>query len=140
MRIVCGVLLCCLALPAAAKGPKFYQKGQLVNMESVSCGYAENSGKTFKGEIFGTDGAHKKTNEVLCQEYLLRSDQVEYRIRPADEKHSVLLPVGETAEFRIAKDRLYVRVPELNIKEKGYTVVSMTPVGNSGAKSRTSGN
>jgi len=107
----------------------FYQKGRLMSMESVSCGYAENSGKTFVGEIVGTDGAHKKTKEMLCQEYVLRSDRVLYRIRPRDEKHPVLLPIGEDADFRIQKDRLFLKVTEFdNGKEKDYNVVSMTPV------------
>ena len=107
----------------------FYQKGRLMSMESVSCGYAENSGKTFVGEIVGTDGAHKKTKEMLCQEYILRSDRVLYRIRPRDEKHPVLLPIGEDADFRIQKDRLFLKVMEFdNGKEKDYNVVSMTPI------------
>lgn len=119
-----------LSLAAFAKEPRFYQKGQLVNMESVPCGYAENSGKTLKGQILGTDGGHKNTKEMLCQEYVLRSDKVLYRIRPRDEKHPVLLPVGETAEFRIQKDRLYLKITEMDEKERDYTVVSMSPVGN----------
>jgi hypothetical protein len=124
------LLLTLLSLAAFAKEPRFYQKGQLVNMESVSCGYAENSGKTLKGQILGTDGGHKNTKEMLCQEYVLRSDKVVYRIRPRDEKHPVLLPVGETAEFRIQKDRLYLKITEMDEKERDYTVVSMAPVGN----------
>jgi hypothetical protein len=36
----------------------------------------------------------------------------------------VLLPVGESAEFRIHKDRLLLRVPEADGKEREYTVVS----------------
>jgi hypothetical protein len=67
---------------------------------------------------------------MLCQEYVLRSDKVVYRIRPRDEKHPVLLPVGETAEFRIQKDRLYLKITEMDEKERDYTVVSMAPVGN----------
>ena len=124
------LLLVLVTLTAFAKEPRFYQKGQLVNMESVSCGYAENSGKTLKGQILGTDGGHKNTKEMLCQEYVLRTDKVVYRIRPRDEKHPVLLPIGETAEFRIQKDRLYLRIVELDGKERDYTVVSMSPVGN----------
>jgi hypothetical protein len=124
------LLLTLLSLAAFAKEPRFYQKGQLVNMESVSCGYAENSGKTLKGQILGTDGGHKNTKEMLCQEYVLRSDKVVYRIRPRDEKHPVLLPVGEPAEFRIQKDRLYLKITEMDEKERDYTVVSMAPVGN----------
>ena len=121
---------------ALAKDHRFYQKGRLLNMESASCGYAEKSGSTFKGQILGTDGGHKNTKEMLCQEYVLRSDNVIYRIRPRDEKHPVLLPVGETAEFRIQKDRLYLKITELDDKERDYSVVSMTPVENLSAEKK----
>lgn len=125
-----GLMILVLALgsSALAKDHHFYQKGQLLSMESVSCGYAEKSGNTFKGEILGTNGGHKNTEEVLCQEYVLKSDQVMYRIRPRDEKHPVLLPVGQTAEFRTDKDKLLLKVEELDGKERAYIVVSMTPV------------
>jgi hypothetical protein len=100
-----ALLTLCTCGLAYAKEPRFYQKGRLVSMEAVSCGYAENSGKSIMGEIVGTDGAHKNTKEMLCQEYVLRSDRVLYRIRPRDEKHPVLLPIGEDAEFRLQKDK-----------------------------------
>lgn len=106
-----------------------YQKGALLQMESSPCGYAEKAGKTLKGEIFGTDGQHKKTQEVLCQEYVLQTDRMIYRIRPRDDKHPTLLPVGETAEFRLHKDKLLLRVPEADDKEREYLVISMTPRG-----------
>jgi hypothetical protein len=103
---------------------------------SVPCGYDENSGKSVLGEVIGTDNAHKKTREMLCQEYVLRSDRVIYRIRPRDEKHPVLLPVGEDAEFRLQKDKLYLKVKEVDEKEREYSVVSMTPVENTAANGR----
>jgi hypothetical protein len=109
-----------------AKDPPVFQKGVLLHMESASCGYAEKGGKTVAGEILGTDSENKKTNEVLCQEYVLQSEHVVYRIRPRDDKHPALLPLGETAEFRIEKDRMKLRVPEADQKEREYTVVSMT--------------
>jgi hypothetical protein len=112
---------------AYAKEPKPHHSGKLLQMESVACGLDENSGKTFVGEIVGTDGAHKKTHELLCQEYVLQSDKVIYRIRPRDEKHPVLLPVGEQAQFRTEKDRMILRVEDLDDKDRQYTVVSMTP-------------
>ena len=99
----------------------------LLQMDSTHCGYAEKDGKTVAGEIFGTDGQHKNTQEVLCQEYILKSDRLIYRIRPKDEKHPTLLPVGESAEFRIHKDKMLLRVPESDGKEREYIVVSMTP-------------
>src|SRR5438876_11559803 len=110
-----------------AKDAPAYEKGILLQMDSSSCGYAEKDGKTIAGQIFGTDGQHKNTKEVLCQEYILKSDRVIYRIRPKDDKHPVLLPVGETAEFRIHKDKMILRVPETENKEPEYFVVSMTP-------------
>src|SRR5260370_12960520 len=96
-------------------------------MDSCSCGWKEKGSKTVAGEIFGTDGQHKQTHELLCQEYILQSEHVVYRIRPKDDKHPMLLPIGETAQFRISKDKLILRVPELNDKEHEYVVVSMTP-------------
>lgn len=109
-----------------AKKQVDYQKGVLVQMESAQCGYAEKEGKTFAGQILGTDGQHKKTQEVLCQEYILQTDRLIYRIRPKDDKHPVLLPVGETALFRIHKDKMRLRVPEGDAKEREYYVLSMT--------------
>ena len=104
-----------------------YQKGKLLRMDSSSCGTSEKGSKTVAGEIFGTDGQHKQTQELLCQEYILQAEHVIYRIRPKDEKHPVLLPIGEFAQFRINKDKLILRVPEVNDKEHEYIVVSMTP-------------
>lgn len=115
------------ALPLQAKDKPVYERGVLTQMASSSCGYAEKDGKTLAGEILGTDGQHKKTQEVLCPEYTLQTDRITYRIRPRDEKHPALLPIGETAAFRIHKDKLLLRVIESDEKEREYTVISMTP-------------
>jgi len=105
-----------------------YQKGKLLRMDSTSCGMQEKGGKSMTGEILGTDSQSKKTKEMLCQEYVLQGDRVVYRIRPTDDKHPVLLPIGETAQFRIHKDKLILRVTEgSDDKEREYTVVSMQP-------------
>ena len=104
-----------------------YQKGTLLQMDSSSCGYAEKDGKTLVGQIVGTDGQHKKTQEVLCQEYVLQGERIVYRIRPKDDKHPVLLPVGEAAQFRIHRDKMILRIPESDGKEREYLVISMTP-------------
>jgi hypothetical protein len=111
----------------AAKEHTDYQKGTLLRMDSSSCGMQEKGGKSVTGELIGTDSQSKKTQEVLCQEYVLQTDKVVYRIRPKDDKHPALLPIGETAQFRISKDKLILKVPESDDKEREYIVVSMTP-------------
>jgi len=128
MRIgTVAILVFATTMSVQAKDAPAYEKGVLIQMESSSCGYAEKDGKTIAGEIFGTDGQHKNTKVVMCQEYVLQTERVTYRIRPKDDKHPVLLPVGETAQFRIHKDKLLLRVPEADGKEREYFVLSMTP-------------
>jgi hypothetical protein len=100
----------------------------------VQCGFDENSGKSITGELLGTDSAHKKTHTLLCQEYILQSDRITYRIRPRDEKHPVLLPVGQHAEFRMDKDKMKLLVEGLDAKEREYVVVSMMPHGEDSSK------
>jgi hypothetical protein len=109
-----------LTLAAYGKDAPRFQSATLLQMDSVECGYDEKSGETLAGQVLGTDAAHKKTHALLCQEYLLQSDRVIYRIRPKDEKHPVLLPVGEKAQFRIEKDKMKLRVEDLDSKERDY--------------------
>jgi hypothetical protein len=122
-----------LVTTAYAKEPKAYQSGKLLKMDSVKCGVDEKDAKGFAGEMIGTDSGHRKTQELLCQEYVLETDKVVYRIRPRDEKHSVLLPVGDQAQFRLEKDKLLLRPDDSDSKEREYIVVSITPRGDSTA-------
>ena len=124
-RIFAAMLL--MASFAYAREPKHYESGVLLQMDSAECGMDENSGKSFAGELIGTDGAHKKTHALLCQEYILQGERVIYHIRPRDEKHPALLPVGEKAQFRLDKDKMLLRVEDGDNKEREYIVVSMTP-------------
>jgi hypothetical protein len=125
IRILIAAIM--LASVAQAKEPKPHQTGTLLQMDSAECGVDENSGKSVVGELVGTDSAHKKTHALLCQEYILETDKVIYRIRPRDEKHPILLPVGEQAQFRIQKDKMLLQVEDGDQKEREYSVVSMTP-------------
>src|SRR5713101_9884403 len=121
MRIgMVAILVFATAMGVQAKDAPAYEKGVLLQMESSSCGYSEKDGKTIAGQIFGTDGQHKNTKQVLCQEYVLQADRIIYRITPKEDKNHVLLPVGETAQFRIHKDKLLLRVPEADGKEREY--------------------
>jgi hypothetical protein len=123
-----ATLVLAASVAVQAKDPVFYQTGRLTQMQSISCGYTENSGKSFVGEIVGTDGGHVKNKELLCQEYVLKTDKVLFHIRPKEEKHPTLLPIGEEAKFRIKKDRLLLQVPEIGAKEAEYFVTSMTQI------------
>lgn len=122
---VAGLILATASV-ALAKDPPSYDRGLLVSMDSSNCGVAEKGSKTVAGEILGTDGEHKSTQEVLCQEYVLQGDRIVYRIRPTDAKHPNLLPVGDTVQYRIHKDKMYLLDREGDSKEREYSVVSMT--------------
>jgi len=85
------------------------------------------------GQMVSNDGGEQS----LCQEYVLQSERVTYRIRPRNEKDSVLLPVGEPVRFRFQADRIVLRVEDLSGshlpgkdsrgKDHQYVVVSMSP-------------
>ena len=127
MRSKSFLAIVLLAALAQAKEPKHFQSGKLLKMQSVKCGTDEKNGKSVAGEMLGTDSSHMKTHELLCQEYVLETDNLVYTIRPKDDKHPVLLPVGEKAQFRLDKDKMLLRVEDLDDKEREYVVVSMLP-------------
>jgi len=112
---------------AQAKDVKVHESGTLLQMNSVECGFDQKSAKSFAGELLGTDSEHRKTYQLLCQEYVLRSDRLDYHIRPRNEKHPVLLPVGGRVQFRMVKDKMRLRIEDLDDKEREYVVVSMIP-------------
>jgi len=124
--VFCGVLL--LSFAAVAKDGTSYQSGKLKEMNSVECGFEQKSAKGLMGELVGTDDSHSKTRKTFCQEYVLETDHVVYHIRPREEKHPALLPVGEKALFRMKKDLMVLKVPEGDDKEREYDVVTMLPV------------
>jgi hypothetical protein len=122
---------------AYAKDPVPYQTGKLLQMNAVHCGTAQKSDTSALGEIIGTDDRSTKTQEVLCQEYVLQTDAVVYHIRPRDEKHPELLPIGSLAQFRIDKDKLILRAEGMD-KERQYIVVSIMPRSDSASSASAS--
>lgn len=118
---------------AYAKEPKAYQSGKLVQMDSTQCSVNDKGTKDP-----GTESAESspgRIQELSCGEYLLQADQVVYRIRPKHAKHASLLPIGEWAQFRLEKDKMLLRAPHFDSKEREYIVVSVTPRGESTADS-----
>jgi hypothetical protein len=130
--LVPALTLCVLAIPpaAAAKNKKKQsERGMLESMEAIPCG-AKQRGLTGLGSVFGSVGIeHVNSDEKLCPQYLLRTDEMEYQIRPLDRKHPVILSVGHEGEFKIKKDQMRLKMPDGDRKTRAYQVVGAKPVG-----------
>jgi TolA-binding protein len=112
----------------AGKKNQFTESGKVVEMQDVPCG-SRSKGIGGVGSVFASVGVTDvNAKEKLCQEYVLRTADTEYRIRPLDDKHPGLLPVGAESNFRIKKDRVLLSVPEADGKVREYKVVAMKPL------------
>lgn len=127
MRMKLTMVILLLAVCAQAKEPKHYQTGKVLKMESVKCGVDQKSGESLAGELIGTDASHMKSRELLCPQYAIATDKLIYTVQPKDDKHPVLLPIGEQAQFRLEKDKMLLRVEDMDDKERQYIVVSIVP-------------
>ena len=126
---IIAILVLAVALPAGARKKKASERAMIEKMEAVPCG-AKEKGFTGLGAVWASAGIeHVNSDEKLCPQYLLRSDEMEYHIRPMDKKHPVILPVGKEGEIRVDKDKLYLTVAEGDHKTRPYQVVSMKPTG-----------
>lgn len=115
------------AVPLSANGKKKNQpeRAMLENMEAVPCG-ANQKGLAGLGSFWASIGiTDVHSHENLCPQYLLRTDDMEYHIRPTDLKHPAVLPIGQEVVFKIKKDRMYLKVPEGDHKTRSYEVVAM---------------
>jgi hypothetical protein len=129
MKKLIFISLLLTGMLAAASDKKFYETGTLKEMTSVECGVEAKSGSTFMGDLLGTDSSKMQTHKTFCPEYVVASANVVYHIRPrGNEKHPAILPVGQGVQFRMKKDRMVLRVPEGDNKEREYDVVGATPV------------
>jgi|SRR5579862_1621120 len=121
------VLVSAATLSANGK-KKALERGMLEKMEAVPCG-AKQRGLAGLGSLWGSVGiTHVNSDEKLCPQYLLRTDAMDYEIRPVDLKHSTVLPVGTEGEFKIKKNVMILSMPEGgDRKMREYEVVSMNP-------------
>ncbi len=118
-------------IPLSAHGNKKktgLERGILEKMEAVPCG-AKQTGLAGLGTLWGSAGVtHINSNEKLCPQYLLRTDQMDYQIRPIDLKHATILPIGQEGEFKIKKNEMILTMTEgSDQKARSYEVVSMNP-------------
>jgi hypothetical protein len=114
------------------------KRGMLESMQSVPCG-AKQRGVSGVGSLWASVGVeHVNSHEQLCPQYLLRTDDMDYHIRPMDLKHADVLPVGSEAQFKIKKDRLFLKIADGDKKERAYQVVSMQPASSDSKPENTS--
>ena len=133
------VLVSAVPLSANDKKKKGVERGILEKMEAVPCG-AKQRGLAGLGTLWGSAGiTHVNSDEKLCPQYLLRTDNMDYEIRPIDLKHATILPVGTEGEFTIKKDEMILTLPEgadRKMQTRTYEVVAMNPANpDSGPKS-----
>jgi hypothetical protein len=107
-----------LGVGAAAAKDKEMQ-GTIVSENSVPCG-SEAKGK-------------KKTVQMMCQEYVIRTDTTDYHVRQEKEEHKALLPVNAPVELTLSKDKM-----KFKVNGKGYEMLvvseSAAPAGAAGPK------
>jgi|SRR5579862_2108174 hypothetical protein len=129
--IVGLVLISALPLSANDKKKKDVDRGMLEKMEAVPCG-AKQRGLSGLGTLWASAGiTHVNSDEKLCPQYLLRTDQMDYEIRPIDLKHATILPVGQEAQFKLKNKDMILDVPEAGLhKMRAYEVVGMNPNNN----------
>jgi hypothetical protein len=85
--------LAALTLPAAAADKQM--PGTIISENSVSC---------------GTQTKGKKETQLMCQEYVIRTDSTEYHVRQEKEGHKALLPMNAPVELTLKKDRMKFKV------------------------------
>jgi hypothetical protein len=122
------VLICALPLSAHNNKKKDVERGMLEKMEAVPCG-AKQRGLAGLGTLWASAGiTHVNSDEKLCPQYLLRTDQMDYEIRPMNLKHAVILPVGKEAQFKMKQKEMILDVPEAGIRKmRSYEIVGMNP-------------
>ena len=65
----------------------------LEKMEAVPCG-ARQRGLSGLGSVWASVGITAvNSSEKLCPQYVLRTDELEYEIRPTDYKHPVVFTI-----------------------------------------------
>lgn len=114
MKTILFLLLSVVIVPGLAKlNAATYTEGTVAWMHSVPCG---SQGKS-----------HHRVEQMLCEQYVVRTDTMDYRISQELPKKVNLLPVGQDVYFRVKKNRMLIRGYTLNgkkIKDQEYIVVS----------------
>jgi hypothetical protein len=126
--VLVGLLIAPTGASAKKKSP---ERAMLEKMEAVPCG-ANQKGLAGLGSFWASVGiTDVHSNEKMCPQYLLRTDDMDYKVRPMNMKHPLVLPVGHEVVYKISKDRMYIRVPDGDDKSvkkmQAYEVVAAEP-------------
>jgi len=92
-RAFLAVTVLVLGMTAAAKDKEM--QGTIISENSVQC---------------GSQAKGKKTSDLMCQEYVIRTDTTEYHVRQEKEGHKEMLPVNAPVELTISKDKMKFKV------------------------------
>lgn len=96
----------------AGNKPQF---GTIISENSVACGSTVEKGKKNK----------QMTVELLCQEYVVRTEGTDYHIRQMKPAEKALIPVNTPVEFTLDKDKMKFKA---NGKSYEYVIVSEAAV------------
>lgn len=116
--ILAAVLFFGGTLVQAGNKPQF---GTIISENSVACGSTVEKGKKNK----------QMTVELLCQEYVVRTEGTDYHIRQMKPTEKALIPVNTPIEFTLDKDKMKFKA---NGKSYEYVIVSEATVAAEAAK------
>ena len=126
--ILAMALVVAVPISLGAKKKNQPDRGMLEKMDAVPCG-AKQKGLAGLGSFWASVGiTDVHSTEKLCPQYLIRTDDADYRVRPKDMKHPVILPVGQEVVFKLKKDHMMIKVPEGDQKMRSYEVVGIEPI------------
>jgi hypothetical protein len=88
--LVLGMLALGIGLAAAKGSPS---QGTIVSESSVQCGTKSK-------------GKGKKTSDLVCQEYVIRTGATDYHVRQEKQEHKELLPINAPVDLTMSKDKM----------------------------------
>jgi hypothetical protein len=92
---VAFLLLAVVAMGITAAAKDQPMQGTIVSENSVQC---------------GSQGKGKKQMELMCQEYVIRTDTTGYHVRQEKPGSKDMLPMNAMAEMTISKDKMKFKV------------------------------
>jgi hypothetical protein len=109
---------------------RFLALGAMVFIATFSAAGEKPSPGTIVSESSVDCGTHKQgkkdSTALLCQEYVVRSDTTEYRIRQQKPSNQALIPANTPIQFTLNKDKMKFKA---NGKSYQFIVVGESAIG-----------